>query len=1152
MGKRKRETADPEHKDQNGKKPKTGHEELVAVAINVPTDASDRLSQVIVASSKAEGEGEASKHAGKRARRRLKKALKEGGAEERSGQEQHVTADAEARTGAELQEKIISTEEPSKKQRRTLKKGRREAGAQDSRAQVQTDAPTGAEVTGVKPPEKISSERNRLKKQRKNQEAESQAQEEMGDEDKVAGMKLVERDKSKGVWAKEQRIASKRAQKKGRTFRKRSQEPAQTDHEKQLAGEELGGKDKSRMKGHRAKGKHKYQGKNLKTPNDGPVWKISDPIGGHMRDLDPLFSQDEKYLLIAYNAVVAIYSTSTSLPIRQLRIKKADSISGFAFSSENSSHLYISTVSGTIERWDWVEGTRTGHWTLASSVYALVTSSRGLEESTRDLVYTVDSKHGEPWLLSAHRLARVDDATNSDAATLLKYDEPISSIKVLERGRVIVAASRAQLIIGYCKNPITPDLRDLSYTWRIVECPEWIAGFDVRTRHRMVQNQAEKKGMVSEAIDVAIGGLKGSIYIYEDLLNQLIHRERRKDSIDIISRRLHWHRNSVLTIKWSLDGNYLISGGQETTLVLWQLETGQRQHLPHLGAPIESIVVSPSGSSYSVRLADNSAMILSTTELKPTFSISGIQIPSTMKSSRIELPFTPTIDTPVQCMKPAQRLRFAACMSSGSLLLAVPPSVTSRQTATAPQNSSYLQTFDIGGGQHISRQALTRTKVTDLNMGPESNTIEEPHVAHIQASADGQWLATVDEWMPPRRDLAPLAFDQERVVEERISRQEVFLKFWCWKEETKIWELVSRIENPHASQSGNPYDKGRVLELASDPSTTAFATIGEDGIVKTWRPAIRRRHGLEVRSKDGISLTTWHCKHAILLEATDIITEKSAQGAKLAYSQDGSVLAAGLQMSTPSPIYLIDAYSGEIRSVQTGSCSGPLLGLGIIDKYLIILSFELCVWNLVTDERQYGIQLKENGLPCEKQIVMMHLAVDAQNGLFAIAVPQVGKVPNMTPRSKSQVAVFEPANASPVLLTSLPNAITNLLPAARRKGFHTIDSAAEVRTLTPSQSSTSVPMALPEYENAAFRGLTNIFGNGQTAKAVGDGAGKLAGLLTSNRDSTTRELRVQRDDAVVVSADRLAELFNVKPAYALPPVTKLFEQVASLYNGRVR
>ena len=586
--------------------------------------------------------------------------------------------------------------------------------------------------------------------------------------------------------------------------------------------------------------------------------------------------------------------------------------------------------------------------------------------------------------------------------------------------------------------------------------------------------------------------------------------------------------------------------------MLWQLETGQKQKLPHLGAPIESIVVSPSGSSYSVRLADNSAMILSTSELKPTFSTTGIQTPSAIPSNRVELPFPPTVDASVQDIKAAQRLRYPACISLGHLLLAVPPSVTSRQGSTTPQNSSYLQTFDIGGGQHLSRQALTRTKVTDLNMGPESNTIEEPNITHIQASADCQWLATADEWMPPKGDLAPLAFNQKRVVEQQIFRQEVYLKFWSWKDETKTWELVSRIDNPHASQTGNPYDQGRVLELASDPSTPAFATIGEDGIVKTWRPAIRRRHGLEVRSKDGISLTTWHCKHTVSLESAEPITQKSAQGAKLAYSQDGSVLAAGLQSSTPSPIYLIDAYSGEIRSVQTGLYSGPLLGLGIINKYLITLAHEICVWDLVTDERQYGIHLKSHGLSLDKQLGVTHLAVDSQNSLFAIAVPELGQGTNATTTLKSQIAIFNPMDASPLFLTSLRNTITNLLPATRRNGFYAIDSAAEVRTLTTNQAGHSLSMTLLEDEKTTSRGLNDIFGDGQSTKAVGDGAGKHAGLMTSNIENVTREPRVQEDDAVVVSSDRLAEIFDVGPAYALPPVTELFEQVASLYSGRVR
>lgn len=35
--------------------------------------------------------------------------------------------------------------------------------------------------------------------------------------------------------------------------------------------------------------------KNKTTGDEDPTWKISDPIGGHMLDCDPVFSSDEKY-----------------------------------------------------------------------------------------------------------------------------------------------------------------------------------------------------------------------------------------------------------------------------------------------------------------------------------------------------------------------------------------------------------------------------------------------------------------------------------------------------------------------------------------------------------------------------------------------------------------------------------------------------------------------------------------------------------------------------------------------------------------------------------------------------------------------------------------------------------------------------------------
>lgn len=852
--------------------------------------------------------------------------------------------------------------------------------------------------------------------------------------------------------------------------------------------------------------------------------------------------------------------------MRQFRVHTAESISAFAFSSTTQGHLYLSTISGTIEKWDWIESSRLYRWRISSSIYSLVTAKQTTDDPGSDLVYTIDRKGQGSWLISVHRLAGTKDGAKTEVKTLFTNQQVLSSIKILEKGRVIFATSGSQLIFGVSDEPAPSPLRDVSYTWRIIDCPEYIVSTDVRMRLSEEMQKIPKKSRSSaNVVDIVVGGLKGSIHIYEDLLQKLIrkdHHAGKGSSVDITSRRLHWHRNAVQAVKWSADGafallqafnlltctgNYVISGGQETTLVLWQLETAQRQHLPHLGAAIESIVVSPFGSSYGIRLADNSTMILSTTELRPTFSIAGIQIPAAQQA-RPPLPFVPTVTLAMPKKDPVQRSRFPACASisePGRLLLAVPPATTSKQLCMIPPNASYLQTFDVGAAHQISRQALTRTKVTTLNMGPESNIIEEPHVTHIQTSSDGQWLASVDEWMPPARDLEPLAFDQERVLEELGLRVEIYLKFWSWNADTKVWELISRMDNPHACPTGQSFNQSGVLDLVSDPSSVAFATAGKDGIVKMWKPAIRRRNGLELKSRDGKGLRSWHCQHATPLELSELRTLDGLLGAKLAYSQDGSVLAAGLQSSVASPIYLIDTYSGEIKSVLTGMYAGPLLGLGIVSKYIVTLSDELCVYDLVSDELNYVVDLPSHGLPPEQRLAQSHLVIDAHESLFAIAIPQKSKA-----NLESQVVIFDPADAAPQFLTRLPSAVTTLVSALRRKGFYAIDSAAQVRSITPGQSMPSGPLMIPADSEAPARGLKDLFGDGQQMLTQGD-MSKDAGLTTAKFGSVIDKPDMENDGVAVVSQDRLAEVFDVGPAYALPPVTELFEQVAMLYSGRM-
>ena len=831
---------------------------------------------------------------------------------------------------------------------------------------------------------------------------------------------------------------------------------------------------------------------------------------------------------------------------RKLRLAERGVIAAITLCPSKYEQLFVATTSGRIELWDWLEGRKLTTWRVRGRPQSLTSTQRSEDQGNGDFVYFTNRISDDAWELA---LLGAESHGGLQSHTLFTQQQPMSSVRALDHGKVIVMTSGPCLTIGTSSISPLSKPSDLKYTWRRISCPEWIASLDIRVRHDSQQKQKPKVAEVDTSVDIVIGGLKGSIQIYEDFLKRLVILEKisqKGQSQELTSRRLHWHRNPVLTVKWSADGNYLISGGQETVLVLWQLDSGRKETLPHLGAPIESLVVSPGGSSYGIRLADNSAMILSTSEMRPSFNTAGIQITGRGPLHN-PLPLLPSVDSMDQTSIPSFKLSPPVCVSpsrAGQLLLAVPPQTSSKLTGSQSQNASYLQTFDIGSAHQISRQALTRTKITNLNMGPESNTIEEPNVTQIATTHDGQWLATVDEWMPPRRDLTSLAFDQEREREEQVFRQEIYLKFWSWNDDTKYWELVSRIDNPHASDSGNAYQGGRVLALAANPSSVGFATFGEDGLLKTWRSTIRRRNGLEVKGKGGKALSSWHCYRSTSVEPSSLIAAKGKRlNAHIAYSFDGSVIAAGLQSPSPSAVYLINSYAGEIESTQTGLYTGPLLGLAILDRYLVILSHELIVWDLVDDKIHYGIDLQLPPLSLAKLTAFSHLAIDVQHNTFAVAKPEINSAKHGT-KTRSQIAIFDPSESEPLFIDTLPNTLTTLLSAPGRKGYYAIDSAAEIRTLTPSQPVPAESMELPKIEVGPQRGLNGIFGNADQRRR-----GKL-GLSTQETKNITREPNADGEDAVVINSDKLAQIFDQAPAYALPPVSELFEQVAGLCVGR--
>ena len=231
---------------------------------------------------------------------------------------------------------------------------------------------------------------------------------------------------------------------------------------------------------------------------------------------------------------------------------------------------------------------RLGIWKLSSSIYHISMSKLDLgsdegdkaksdksskgtyidarltgndPSNSSDILYTVDKKDQGLWMLCAHRLTAGSHTTGADVTTLLEYEHSLTSIKIIRKGHVIVATSGKQLIIGTTNVPGPSKLAELSYIWHFLECPEWISSIDVRMRPKGLPAARDKgRAYLKDSLDIVIGGLHGSIHIYEDLLKVLHRREhnatKSHGTDGITSRKLHWHRNAVLALKWSLDGKY--------------------------------------------------------------------------------------------------------------------------------------------------------------------------------------------------------------------------------------------------------------------------------------------------------------------------------------------------------------------------------------------------------------------------------------------------------------------------------------------------------------------------------------------------------------------------------------------------------------------
>ncbi|KAF9916156.1 hypothetical protein BX616_004488 [Lobosporangium transversale] len=266
-----------------------------------------------------------------------------------------------------------------------------------------------------------------------------------------------------------------------------------------------------------------------------------------------------------------------------------------------------------------------------------------------------------------------------------------------------------------------------------------------------------------------------------------------------VTTTMHWHAHQVAALAFTSDGNYLLSGGEESVLVIWQLQTGFKQFLPRLGSEIKHITVSPDQSLYAIGQQDNSVNVIRSIDLKIKIAIQGL------KYSHVNHLHNP--------------------LSTG---LVIEPRNGHVVLNGLPGT---LQFYDPIKEQHIMELEVTpRNKVSRT----DEKEIIPPRVMHCAFSNDksARWMATVDG-----RD------DQE-------TTPELYLKFWEYDSDARTYILNTRVDTPHSKEITSCVFNPREGDHAPMVVTTSL-----DGTFKVWELTHQgeSRRGIEAER-------AWSCR----------------------------------------------------------------------------------------------------------------------------------------------------------------------------------------------------------------------------------------------------------------------------------------------------
>ncbi|KAJ5079056.1 wd repeat-containing protein [Anaeramoeba ignava] len=514
-----------------------------------------------------------------------------------------------------------------------------------------------------------------------------------------------------------------------------------------------------------------------------------------------IFSQNSKLIFVSINNQISIINTNTGETVSQLK-GHTGFITDIKLNPSNSNEIFSSSIDGTIRRWNINEASLINTYYLNKPIISF-TLNKAFPDDLFLILYSIQNQKENKPKIPQNSIPEKLTQFGNNLIEEIQNSMDLKNEKEINQSNSIV---NINVVLFNTENfKITKSLQR-----KKINFPKFQESF------RKIKLEIDKQGKILafsflfqvELIDletnsrailkhrtqilsinfhpfivgkIATGSKNGHIRIWENPFqiqqskNPTENPKKYKNELEEKNKyqKLHWHAHDVSSLMFTEDGKYLLSGGEESVLVIWQLETGKKNFIPRIGTSgIKYLNISPNSTFYSVVNNDNTIWLIKARESSLHLSISKFKAPSRLLNH--------------------QKYKLAIEPRNYNLV------------SNFSQNT--LHFYDI-----FSQKQSMDLRVSFRNIISRGTTEINPNfVEFFSFSFDGNHLATIDF--------------QHKKSESKNQHQEVYLKFWEFQNHKYV--LNTQFDSPHS---------GAITSILFHPEMYICVTTSDDSTFKIWK-----------------------------------------------------------------------------------------------------------------------------------------------------------------------------------------------------------------------------------------------------------------------------------------------------------------------------